>query len=117
MDRIKKINPDLHFRLLRLLEEEPTLTQRELARKLGISLGGVNYCLRALAAKGLVKMSSFQASENKLAYAYLLTPQGMTEKMALTGRFLKRKQAEYAALKAEIEALQKAVGETSEFGQ
>jgi hypothetical protein len=62
-------------------------------------------------------MSSFQASENKLAYVYLLTPQGMTEKIALTGRFLKRKQEEYAALKAEIEALQKAVAENSEFGQ
>jgi hypothetical protein len=62
-------------------------------------------------------MSSFQASENKLAYAYLLTPLGMTEKIALTGRFLKRKQEEYAALKAEIEALQKAVAENAEFGQ
>ena len=87
------------------------------AKALGVSLGGVNYCLRALAAKGLVKMSSFQASENKLAYAYLLTPQGMTEKIALTGRFLKRKQEEYAALKAEIEALQKAVAENAESGQ
>ena len=86
-----------------------------------MSLGGVNYCLRALVAKGLVKMSSFQASDNKLAYAYLLTPQGMTEKIALTGRFLQRKQQEYAALKIEIEALQREVegqaAASSEFGQ
>ena len=109
MTRQQQLQEDTHFRVLSLLESQPDLNQREMAKALGVSLGGVNYCLRALAAKGLVKMSSFQASENKLAYAYLLTPQGMTEKVALTGRFLKRKQEEYAALKAEIEALQKAV--------
>ena len=108
---------DTRFRVLSLLESQPDLNQREMAKVLGVSLGGVNYCLRALVAKGLVKMSSFQASENKLAYAYLLTPQGMTEKIALTSRFLKRKKQEYAALRAEIEALQKAVGENPETGQ
>jgi EPS-associated MarR family transcriptional regulator len=117
MTRQQQLQEDTHFRVLSLLESQPDLNQREMAKALGVSLGGVNYCLRALAAKGLVKMSSFQASENKLAYAYLLTPQGMTEKIALTGSFLKRKQQEYAALKAEIEALQKAVAEAPESGQ
>ena len=107
--RQKKLQEDTRFRVLGLLESEPNINQREMAKALGVSLGGVNYCLRALVAKGLVKMSSFQASDNKLAYAYLLTPQGMTEKIALTGRFLQRKQQEYAALKIEIEALQREV--------
>ena len=117
MTRQKQLKEDTHFRVLSLLESQPDLNQREMAKALGVSLGGVNYCLRALVAKGLVKMHNFQENENKLAYAYLLTPQGMTEKMALTGRFLQRKQEEYAALKAEIEALQKAVVENAEFGQ
>jgi EPS-associated MarR family transcriptional regulator len=107
--RQKQLQEDTRFRVLALLESEPDLNQREMAKALGVSLGGVNYCLRALVAKGLVKMSNFQVSENKMGYAYLLTPQGMTEKIALTGRFLRRKQEEYAALKIEIEALQKAV--------
>ncbi len=111
--RQKQLQEDTRFRVLSLLESQPEINQREMAKALGVSLGGVNYCLRALVSKGLVKMSGFQASENKLAYAYLLTPQGMTEKIAMTGRFLKRKQEEYAALKAEIEALQKVVAETS----
>ena len=119
--RQKKLQEDTRFRVLGLLESEPNINQREMAKALGVSLGGVNYCLRALVAKGLVKMSSFQASDNKLAYAYLLTPQGMTEKIALTGRFLQRKQQEYAALKIEIEALQREVegqaAASSEFGQ
>jgi EPS-associated MarR family transcriptional regulator len=109
MTRQQQLQEDTHFRVLSLLESQPDLNQREMAKALGVSLGGVNYCLRALVAKGLIKMHNFQANDNKLGYAYLLTPQGMTEKIALTGRFLKRKQAEYAALKAEIEALQKAV--------
>lgn len=116
MTRQKQLQEDTHFRVLSLLESQPDLNQREMAKALGVSLGGVNYCLRALVDKGLVKMHNFQKSDNKLGYAYLLTPQGLTEKMALTGRFLKRKQEEYAALKAEIEALQKTVAE-SESGQ
>ena len=109
MTRQQQLQEDTHFRVLSLLETQPDLNQREMAKALGVSLGGINYCLRALVAKGLIKMHNFQANDNKLGYAYLLTPQGMTEKIALTGRFLKRKQEEYAALKAEIEALQKAV--------
>jgi EPS-associated MarR family transcriptional regulator len=117
MTRQQQLQEDTHFRVLSLLESQPDLNQREMAKALGVSLGGVNYCLRALVAKGLVKIHNFQENENKLGYAYLLTPQGMAEKIALTGRFLKRKQEEYAALRAEIEALQKAVGESLESGQ
>jgi EPS-associated MarR family transcriptional regulator len=117
MTRQQQLQEDTHFRVLNLLQSQPDLNQREMAKALGVSLGGVNYCLRALVAKGLVKIHNFQENENKLGYAYLLTTQGIAEKIALTGRFLKRKQEEYAALKAEIEALQKAVGESLESGQ
>jgi EPS-associated MarR family transcriptional regulator len=104
--RLRKQQEDTNFRILRKLEENPNLTQRELAKSLGLSLGGLNYCLQALLEKGVVKMHNFQNSQRKAAYAYLLTPSGITEKAALTGRFLKRKMEEYEALKAEIEALQ-----------
>jgi EPS-associated MarR family transcriptional regulator len=90
---------------MRLLQAQPDLSQRELAQQLGMSLGGLNYCLKALMAKGFVKMGNFQNSKNKFGYVYLLTPQGIAEKVALTSRFLKRKMDEYDALKGEIEAL------------
>ena len=115
--RQQQLQDDTRFRVLSLLETQPDLNQREMARALGVSLGGVNYCLRALVAKGLIKMLNFQASDSKLGYAYLLTPQGMAEKLSLTAHFLQRKQQEYVALKAEIEALQKIVVEVSESGQ
>ena len=105
---------DTKFRVLRLLEESPDLTQREIADKLGISLGGVNYCLRALIDRGFVKIQNFQGSENKLGYAYFLTPQGLYEKSVLAAGFLKRKMAEYEALKIEIEALEKEVSKKGE---
>ncbi len=97
---------DTHYRTLRLLEENPDLTQREIAKKLGVSLGSTNYCLKALVDKGLVKIRNFRASKNKLGYAYLLTPRGVKEKLALTEGFLKRKLKEYEARKTEIEGLQ-----------
>ena len=87
------------------MQENPDLTQRELAEKLGISVGGLNYCLKALMDKGLVKMKNFANSKNKFGYVYVLTPTGMTEKAAITHRFLQRKMDEYEALKLEIEAL------------
>ncbi len=96
---------DTHYRTLRLLQKNPDLTQREIAKELGVSLGSVNYCLKALADKGLVKMRNFRASKNKLGYAYLLTPRGVKEKLALTEGFLHRKLKEYDALKAEIAVL------------
>jgi EPS-associated MarR family transcriptional regulator len=97
---------ETHFRVMRILQDNPDLTQRELAQKLGISVGGLNYCLNALIDKGFVKVSNFQQSKNKFKYVYLLTPQGIAEKVAMTSRFLMRKMDEYDALKEEIEALQ-----------
>jgi EPS-associated MarR family transcriptional regulator len=107
--RQAKLQEDTYFRVMRLLEENPDLTQRELAEKLGISVGGLNYCLKALIEKGLVKMKNFANSKNKFGYVYVLTPTGMAEKAAITQRFLKRKMEEYEALKAEIENLQRDV--------
>ena len=97
----------IRFRVLRLLEANPTMQQRELAQELGVSLGKANYCLKALIDKGMLKMHNFQSNKRKLSYAYLLTPTGIAEKAALTGRFLQRKMDEYAALKAEIETLKR----------
>ena len=102
---LKKIDPDVHFRVLHFLEEEPELTQRELAEKLGISLGGVNYCLKAMIDIGHIKASNFSQNPNKLVYLYLLTSQGIKEKTKLTADFLKRKMMEYHALKKEINSL------------
>ena len=104
--RQANIQEDTYFRVMRILHENPDLTQRELAKALGISLGGLNYCLKALTEKGWLKMQSFASSKNKFGYIYVLTPQGMSNKITLTSRFLKRKMDEYEALKAEIEALQ-----------
>jgi len=103
---LKKIDPDVHFRVLHLLEEQPTLTQRELAEKLGISLGGVNYCLKSLIDLGHIKAGNFKKNPDKSDYLYLLTPQGLVEKASLTAGFLKRKMAEYHALKKEIDSIQ-----------
>ncbi|WP_066801106.1 MarR family EPS-associated transcriptional regulator [Sphingomonas soli] len=98
---------DLHFRLLRLLEEHPEYSQRDISRALDISLGGVNYCLKALIDKGLVKIENFKTSRHKLGYLHVLTPQGIAERAALTNRFLRRKLAEYEVLKGEIQALER----------
>jgi EPS-associated MarR family transcriptional regulator len=100
---------ELQFRVLRLLEANPHLSQRELSKSLGVSLGGINYCLNALVSKGAVKVENFKNHKNKWAYAYLLTPQGLAQKSALTGSFLKLKLREYQELKAEIDALSQEV--------
>lgn len=97
---------ETHYRLLKLLEDTPGISQRELAARLGISLGKANYCLRAVVAKGWVKMDNFRHNPNKMAYAYLLTPTGIEEKASVAASFLKRKMVEFDALKAEIERLQ-----------
>jgi EPS-associated MarR family transcriptional regulator len=97
---------DNYFRVICILSTNPKITQRALAKKLGVSLSGVNYCMKALILKGWVKMQNFSQNTNKMEYAYLLTPKGMTQKAALTNSFLKRKMLEYEALRAEIEALQ-----------
>ena len=106
MTKIKQLQEDTHFRVLALLEKNPDISQRDLAKALGISLGGVNYSLRALVEKGMVKAQNFSSSDKKLAYAYILTPKGLAEKSMLTARFLKRKMDEYEALRFEIESLQ-----------
>ncbi len=100
------MNDDVHYRLLKLLAERPEVSQRDLARALGVSLGKINYCVKALLDQGWVKASNFRNSNNKLAYAYLLTPSGIDAKARITADFLKRKLAEYQTLKAEIARLQ-----------
>ena len=97
---------DMRFRLLRLLDDSPEMSQRDLARAVGVSLGSVNFQLKALVDKGLVKLGNFSANSDKRRYAYILTPRGLATKASLTRRFLARKRAEYDALRAEIEALQ-----------
>lgn len=103
--RRNDLQEDTNFRVMRLLQENPDLTQRELAEKLGVSVGGLNYCLKALMEKGLVKMQNFTHSKNKFGYVYVLTPRGIAEKAKLTSAFLRRKMEEHEALKAEIEEL------------
>ncbi len=105
--RQANLQEDTHFRVMRLLEVNPDLTQRQLAEALGVSVGGLNYCLKALIQKGFVKVSNFRQSKNKFGYAYLLTPAGAGEKLRLTASFLQRKIQEYEAIKAEIEVLTK----------
>ena len=104
------LNDEYRSKILRLLEEQPEISQRELARELGISLGRVNFCLQALMEKGLVKANNFKNSNNKKAYMYFLTRRGIAEKARATSRFLDRKLAEYEALQREIEALRREVG-------
>lgn len=96
---------EVHLKLLKLLQVNPDMTQRELSRELGISLGKANYCLRALLDKGWIKVNNFRKNPKKLSYAYLLTPTGIEAKTVLTSRFLKRKMQEYELLKQEIEEL------------
>lgn len=97
---------DLRFRVLKLLQDQPDLSQRELAALLGVSNGKLHYCMKALIDKGLVKLGNFAHSQHHLGYAYLLTPAGIRQKAAMTSTFLRRKMAEYEALQAEIAALQ-----------
>jgi len=108
-NRTQQKAEDIRFRVLRLLQENPTSSQRDIAKALGLSLGGVNYCLNALVEKGHIKMRNFQEANDKRKYVYLLTPKGIAEKTTLTGRFLQRKMREYETLKAEIEAIQEEV--------
>ncbi len=98
-------NQEIHLKVLRYLEEKPDVTQRELARALGVSLGKANYCLQSLIGKGWVKAENFRNSANKRAYLYLLTPKGIGAKANISVRFLRRKMEEYEALRSEIEQL------------
>jgi EPS-associated MarR family transcriptional regulator len=103
--RRANLQEDTYFRLMKLLHDNPHMSQREMAKALGISFGGINYCLNALVDKGLVKIQNFSQNQNKFGYVYLLTPTGISEKATLTGSFLKRKMQEYEELKAEIKTL------------
>lgn len=98
---------DVHYELLRLLEANPEMSQRDMARKLGISLGKANFCLQALMKKGWIKASNFTNSRNKAAYMYLLTPRGLEEKASLTVQFLQTKVREYEILRAEIKQMRR----------
>ena len=100
---------DAHLRVLQLLHQQPDLSQRQLAEKLGISLGKANYVLRALLDRGAIKAKNFRNSQNKLAYAYVLTPPGLREKGLTTRDFLRRKQIEFEQLENEIAELRREV--------
>lgn len=110
--RQSQLQEDTEFRVMRMLQADPDLTQRDMAERVGISVGGLNYCLKALIGKGWIKVQNFSSSRNKFGYAYLLTPAGVAQKASLTGRFLKRKLDEYEALEAEIAALQREAAAT-----
>jgi EPS-associated MarR family transcriptional regulator len=105
----KLYEQEIRYSLLKILARHSNLTQREMARKMEISLGKVNYCLSELAKKGLIKIKSFRDSGNKIRYAYLLTPRGMEEKARLTLGFLRRKMVEYKNMREEIEELAREV--------
>jgi len=111
LNPIAENREDAQLQVLRLLEKNPHLSQRELAESLGVSVGKANYCLKALLEKGLIKVQNFRNSQNKLRYAYILTPNGLIEKTGLTTQFLMRKLEEYERLRAEIKVLQAEMGQ------
>ena len=104
-------NQDLKYRALKILEQQPKMTQRQLSEVLGVSLGKTNYVLNSLIDLGWVKLDNFKRSDNKLGYAYLLTPMGVAEKTAIAVQFLKRKKQEYNDLQSEIAQLQREIKE------
>lgn len=104
------MNEDTHYEVLKILEGNPQVSQRQLAAEMGVSLGKANYCLKALVEKGLVKANNFKNSANKLAYFYVLTPRGIEAKTKISVRFLQRKMDEYEALGREIKQMQEEQG-------
>jgi EPS-associated MarR family transcriptional regulator len=109
----RRLTDEVRYRILKCLANRPGISQRELARELGISIGKANYCLRALIEKGWLKVRNFRRSDNKNAYLYVLTPRGVQEKMDATRAFLERKIAEFDAISQEIESLKVEVDELS----
>ena len=107
LNALPMLDETTHYGLLKTLEENPGLSQRDLAKRLGVSLGKINFCLNALVAKGSVKINNFRNSDNKLAYAYLLTPSGVEQKARMTVEFLQVKVQEYERLRAEIAELKR----------
>jgi EPS-associated MarR family transcriptional regulator len=104
-DKITKQREDLQFRVLRLLESRPDASQREISEALSVSLGAINFCLKALIDKGHIKLANFKASKNKLGYVYVLTPEGILHRTQLTTGFIERKLAEFEAIRVELEEL------------
>jgi len=111
------LNEENRYKLLKLLHENPEMSQREIASSLGLSLGKANFCLKALVEKGWIKVGNFSKSPNKKAYVYLLTLRGIEEKAQVTRAFLQRKQQEYENLKTEIEELQSEARNLNESGE
>ena len=109
-------NQELEYRVLKILEQQPDLTQRQLAEELGVSLGKTHYMVKSLIDVGWIKLDNFQKSDSKWGYAYLLTPMGVAEKAAITARFLVRKQREYNELQVEIAHLQEEVRQQQKDG-
>ncbi|MES2579462.1 MAG: MarR family EPS-associated transcriptional regulator [Pseudomonadota bacterium] len=106
------LTDEYRYKILKILEANPEISQRDLARELGISLGRVNFCLKGLIEVGLLKATNFRNNQNKLGYMYFLTPKGLEEKTVITARFLKTKLQEYANLQTEIEELRKDANQT-----
>lgn len=111
------LTDEYRYKILKLVESKPEISQRELAKDLGISLGKANFCLKALIEKGLLKATNFRNSQNKLAYMYLLTPSGIEEKSSITLRFLKSKMRDYELLQAEINLLMQEAKSAQTFDQ
>lgn len=109
------LTDEYRYKILKLVETKPEISQRELAKNLGISLGKANFCLKALIEKGLLKATNFRNSQNKLAYMYLLTPHGIEEKASITLQFLRSKMHEYEKLRDEIQSLKVEVSAASEI--
>ena len=109
------MNHELRYKILKIFQENPEISQRELAKKLGISLGKANFCVQALIARGLIKAKRFRSSNNKLAYVYLLTPGGIEEKTKVTLRFLRNKIEEYEMMRKEIQELTKEVNSSGKL--
>ncbi|QRV25203.1 MarR family EPS-associated transcriptional regulator [Marinomonas foliarum] len=103
------LDDEYRYKILKALQQDPSMSQRELAKRLEISLGKANFCVKALIEKGLIKADNFKNSTNKMGYLYLLTPKGIEEKASLTKRFLQRKITEYEKLEQEIEQLRQEV--------
>lgn len=111
-----QLKDEIAYKLLKLIEAEPHLSQRDIAQKMGVSLGKTNYCLKALVDKGFIKLQNFYNNKKKSSYIYLLTPQGIEEKAAVTYRFLQRKVNEYENIKQEIESLKVEVAVLKDVG-
>jgi EPS-associated MarR family transcriptional regulator len=104
-DKIAQQRDDVYFRVLRLLESWPDASQREIAGELGVRLGAINFCVKALISKGYIKLANFKASKNKLGYVYVLTPEGVAHRARLASGFIERKIAEFELIQTELERL------------